>query len=52
MVSEVLSGTADREWTGNQEKAFDPFFTTKDVGKGMGLGLALAIDHRAARRAY
>ena len=24
-----------------KEKIFDPFFTTKDVGKGMGLGLAI-----------
>ena len=25
----------------NKEKIFEPFFTTKDVGKGMGLGLAI-----------
>jgi histidine kinase len=24
-----------------KEKIFDPFFTTKEVGKGMGLGLAI-----------
>ncbi|MEJ2641253.1 MAG: HAMP domain-containing sensor histidine kinase, partial [Desulfosarcinaceae bacterium] len=28
--------------TDKQEKIFEPFFTTKEVGKGMGLGLAIS----------
>lgn len=35
-----------------QEHVFDPFFTTKDVGKGMGLGLAIShriiMDHQGS----
>ena len=36
-VADTGAGIADE----NRDKIFEPFFTTKEVGKGMGLGLAI-----------
>ena len=37
MVKDTGEGIADA----HRDKIFEPFFTTKEVGKGMGLGLAI-----------
>lgn len=44
MISIVIRDTGCGISRDNMERIWDPFFTTKEVGKGLGLGLALTYN--------